>query len=135
MAEMTVEATIENIPVVTAFVEEHLEAVGCSFRVQTQIDIAIDELFGNIARYAYTPKTGPATVCIDTDERKRAVTITFIDSGIPFNPLAVEEPDVTLSAEEREIGGLGIFLVKKTMDDMTYEFKNGQNILRLKKVF
>ena len=96
MIELTVAATVENIGTVTDFVNEQLEALDCPMKAQMQIDIAIDELFGNIARYAYTPKTGPATVCIDTDERKRAVTITFIDSGIPFNPLAVEEPDVTI---------------------------------------
>jgi len=98
-----------------------------------QIDIAIDELFGNIAQYAYNPEVGPATVRVEVQEDPIAVIITFIDNGMPYDPLAKEDPDVTLSAEERGIGGLGIYMVKKTMDDVTYEYKNGQNILKIKK--
>ena len=131
--EMTVEATVENIPAVTDFVNAELEALGCSMKTQMQIDIAIDELFGNIAHYAYDPETGPATVRVEVEEDPMCVVITFIDHGKPFDPLSRENPDVTLSAEEREIGGLGVFLVKKTMDDVSYEYRNGQNILKIKK--
>ena len=63
------------------------------------------------------------------------MVITFIDNGIPYDPLAKVDPDVTLSLEERDVGGLGIYLVKKTMDDILYEYKDGQNILRIKKKF
>ncbi len=133
MKEMTIEATVDNIEVVTEFVNEELEAFGCPFKAQTQIDIAIDELFGNIALYAYDPETGPATVRVEVVEDPLAVIITFIDNGKPYDPLAAEDPDITLPVEERPIGGLGVFLVKKTMDDVTYEYKDGQNILRIRK--
>ena len=133
MNEMTIEALIDNIPAVTAFVDEKLEALDCPLRAQTQIDVAIDELFSNIAKYAYHPDTGPATVRVEVEKDPMAVVITFIDNGIPYDPLSHNDPDTTLSAEERSIGGLGIYLVKKTMDDITYEYKNGQNILKIKK--
>jgi anti-sigma regulatory factor (Ser/Thr protein kinase) len=102
-------------------------------KAQFQIDVAIDELFTNIATYAYGDSTGNVTVRLDTQEDPRAVLITFIDNGVPYNPLEQEEPDITLAAEDRPIGGLGIFVVKKTMDDMSYDYKDGQNILRIKK--
>ena len=133
MKELTVEAKIENIEAVTDFVNEQLEALDCPMKAQMQIDIAIDELFGNIAHYAYNPEIGKATVRVEVIEDPLAVTITFIDNGVPYDPLAKTDPDTTLSAEEREIGGLGIYMVKKSMDDITYEYKDGQNILAIKK--
>ena len=133
MKEMTIAATIENIEVVTDFVNEQLEALDCPMKAQMQIDIAIDELFGNIAHYAYNPDVGDATVRVEVIEAPLAVVITFIDKGVPYDPLAKDDPDITLSAEERAIGGLGIFMVKKTMDEITYEYKDGQNILAIKK--
>ncbi len=134
MEELTIEATIDNIPTVTEFVDKKLEEHNCPLKTQTQIDIVIDELFSNIANYAYDPETGPATVRVEVDESEpMAVYITFIDGGKPYDPLKQEDPDTTLSAEERSVGGLGIFLVKKTMDDITYEYKDGKNILRIKK--
>lgn len=133
MKEMTIPATVGNIEKVTAFVDEQLEQIDCPPKAQMQIDIAIDELFGNIARYAYNPDTGPATVRVEVTQSPISVVITFIDHGIPYDPLKTAEPDISLSAEERAIGGLGIFLVKKTMDEITYEYKNGQNILRIRK--
>lgn len=133
MREITVDASVENIEKVTAFVNEQLEELGCPMKVQMQIEIAIDELFGNIAHYAYYPKVGKATVLVEVEKDPLAVIITFMDGGIPYDPLKKADPDTTLSAEEREIGGLGIFLVKKSMDDIVYEYKNGQNILKIKK--
>ena len=133
MNKLTVEAMIENIPEVTAFVESKLEEIDCPPKIQNQIDIAIDELFSNIAKYAYTPDTGPATVKVEVEKDPLAVIITFIDHGQPYDPLTSENPNLSLPAEKREIGGLGIYLVKKTMDDIVYEYKNGQNILRIKK--
>ncbi len=132
--EITIEATLSNIGVVTDFVNLELEKLNCSLKIMTQIDIAIDELFSNIARYAYNPETGPATVRVEVEDDPAAVVITFIDHGIPYDPMAKEDPDITLSAEDRPIGGLGIFMVKKTMDSVTYEYKNGQNILHIKKL-
>lgn len=133
MKELTTEATIENIEKVTDFVNEQLEAVDCPMKAQMQIDIAIDELFGNIANYAYHPEVGSATVRVDVTKSPLAVIITFIDNGVPYDPLAKDDPDTTLSADERQIGGLGIFMVKKSMDQISYEYKDGQNILRIKK--
>ena len=133
MKELTVAATVENIETVTDFVNEQLESLDCPMKAQMQIDIAIDELFGNIAHYAYNPEIGKATVRVEVIEDPLAVVITFIDKGVPYDPLAKADPNTTLSAEEREIGGLGIFMVKKTMDEITYEYKDGQNILSIKK--
>ena len=133
MKELTIDATVENIERVTSFVDEQLEALGCPLKAQMQIDIAIHELFGNIAHYAYNPEVGPATVRVDVLQEPLSVVVTFIDNGVAYDPLAKEDPDVALSAEEREIGGLGIYMVKKSMDEISYEYKDGQNILRIKK--
>ena len=133
MKELTVKAAVENIGKVTEFVDGQLEEFGCPVKVQMQIDIAIDELFGNIAHYAYNPETGPATVQVEVRQEPLEVIITFIDNGIPYDPLAKGDPDITLSAEEREIGGLGIYMVKKSMDEISYEYKDGQNILKIRK--
>ncbi|MBP5307870.1 MAG: SpoIIE family protein phosphatase [Clostridia bacterium] len=131
--ELTVTATLENVEKVTDFVNEELEKYDCPPKAQMQIDVAIDELFGNIAHYAYDPDVGPATVRVEVEEDPLAVVITFIDKGKPFDPLAQSAPDLNSSAEERAVGGLGVFLVRKTMDEITYEYKNGQNILKIKK--
>ena len=133
MKELTIAATVENISVVTAFVEEQLEAVGCPMKAQMQINIAIDELFGNIAHYAYNPDEGEATVRVEVAEEPLSVIITFIDGGIPYDPLAAGDPDTSLPAEERDIGGLGIFMVKKSMDEIAYRYENGKNILTIRK--
>ena len=133
MKEMTVHATVENIPAVTEFVERQLEELNCSESAQMQINIAIDELFSNIAKYAYDTEEGYATVRVEVQEDPVAVVITFIDEGVPYDPLDQEDPDITLSAEEREIGGLGIYMVKKCMDEISYEYNDGRNILRIKK--
>ena len=133
MKELTLPATIENIETVIDFVNGQLEEIKCPLKAQMQIDIAIDELFGNIAHYAYNPETGPATVRVEVTEDPIAVVITFIDRGVPYDPLKKEDPDITLSAEERAIGGLGIFMVKMTLDEISYEYKDGKNILRIKK--
>ncbi len=133
MKEITLNATVDNVEKVTEFVNEQLERIGCPAKAIAQIDIAIDELFSNIAFYAYSPEVGPATVRVDVEEDPVSVTITFMDRGVPFNPLKKADPDTSLSAEERKIGGLGIFMVKKTMDAVDYEYLDGKNILRIKK--
>ena len=135
MKKVTLDATVDNIEKVTEFVNEQLEECGCPMKIQMQIDIAIDELFGNIAHYAYHPEVGPATVRVEVLKEQPAVVITFLDNGVPYDPLKKEDPDVTLSAQERTTGGLGIFLVKKSMDDILYEYKDGQNILKIRKNF
>lgn len=133
MKELTLDATVENIPVVTDFVNEQMDALGCSMKVQMQIDVAIDELFSNIARYAYNPDVGPATVRVELTEEPLSVVVTFVDNGVPYDPLKKGDPDTTLSAEEREIGGLGVYMVKKSMDAVAYEYKDGQNVLKITK--
>ncbi|MBP5245850.1 MAG: ATP-binding protein [Clostridiales bacterium] len=131
--ELDIEATPENLSEVQAFVEEKIEAEDCSPKAAMQIGVAVEEIFINIASYAYAPEKGKATVRIEVSNDPLAVSITFIDHGVPYDPLEKTDPDITLSAEEREIGGLGIFMTKKMMDDVKYEYKDGQNILTLKK--
>ena len=129
--ELTIEANMDCLDEMMAFVDGRLEENGCSPKIQMQIDVAVEEIFVNIANYAYSPDTGPATVRLDI--RDGIAVITFIDSGVPYDPLAKPDPDVTLSAEDRPIGGLGIFLVKKSMDSVSYNYESGKNVLRLKK--
>ncbi len=133
MKELTIKAAIENLPAVTAFLDEILEAADCSMKAQMQLDVAMDELFGNIARYAYAPGEGDATVRVSVDADARVAEVTLIDSGIPFNPLEASQPDTAASAEDRPIGGLGIFLVRKTMDDVSYVRDGDRNVLTLRK--
>ncbi len=132
--EITLDAKPENLTQAMAFVDDYLEQMNCGMKAQMQIDVAVEELFVNIASYAYQPGVGPATLRVEADENDpQTVAITFIDQGVPYNPLAKSDPDTTLSAEERQIGGLGIFMVKKSMDAMTYTYQNGCNILTIKK--
>ena len=135
MERLTVEATLENIDPVTDFVNEKLETLDCPMRAQMQIDVAIDELFSNIAHYAYNPETGPVDVCVEVEQEPLSVIITFIDGGTPYDPLAKADPDTTLSAEDRKIGGLGIYMVKKSMDELKYRYEDGKNILTVIKHF
>ena len=131
--ELTLEATLENLHKVTDFIDGILEELECPMKAQIQIDVAIDELFSNIARYAYRKGIGKATVRLEEERDPRAVRITFIDQGVPYNPLEQKDPDITLAAEDRPIGGLGVFVVKKTMDDVRYEHRDGKNILSILK--
>jgi anti-sigma regulatory factor (Ser/Thr protein kinase) len=98
-----------------------------------QIAVVIDELFANIAMYAYDGGKGEAIVGVDVSGEPQVVSITFKDRGKPFDPLAKEDPDVTLSVEERPIGGLGIFMVKKMMDEVIYRYEEGMNVLTVRK--
>ena len=133
MAEMTIAANTGNLDKVLAFVDAELEKLDCPLKTQMQIDLAVEELFVNIANYAYAPGKGDATLRLEPAAGDRGVAITFIDSGVPYDPLAKPDPDVSLSAEERKIGGLGIFMVKKSMDDMKYQYRDGQNVLTITK--
>ena len=133
MAELTVPATLENLEIVTGFIHERLKLAGCPAKLMTQVDLAVEEIYVNIARYAYHPEIGQATVRCAVGGNPLQVTIQFLDSGKPFDPLAKPDADTTLSAEERDIGGLGILMVKKSMDDVVYEYRDGCNILTLMK--
>ena len=133
--KIRVAATKENLETVTAFLDEILDEKDCPLKIRLQIDLALEEMYINIANYAYTPKTGEMELRVEFDEAERELTLVLIDSGIPYDPLAKKDPDVTLSAEKRKIGGLGIYLVKKTMDSMMYESRDGRNSVTMKKKF
>ena len=129
MKKRTLEASVENLQEVLSFVDEQLEAADCPMKTQMQIDIAVEEIFVNIANYAYAPGTGSAVIGVQVEDGR--AKITFCDSGIPYDPLSREDPDVTLPAEEREIGGLGIYMTKQIMDELRYEYRDGQNMLTM----
>lgn len=134
--QLKVEAKLEKLPEVLAFVNQSLEELGCTVTAQMQIEIAVEEVFVNVVTYAYengNEKSGIAEIHVAECEDPRSVSVAISDTGIPFDPLAKEDPDVTLSAEKREIGGLGIFMVKQSMDHVQYEYKEGRNILTFRK--
>ena len=133
MKKLEVAAAAENLDTVLEFLNEQLAEIGCSAAAQMQIELAVEEVFVNIASYAYYPETGAVTVQVETKPDRPEIAVTFIDSGVPYNPLEKADPDVTLSADEREIGGLGIFLTKKTMDHVVYEYRDGKNVLTIEK--
>lgn len=133
MKELVIEADKNNLPQVLGFVDEQLDEVDCPMATRTTIDIAVEELFVNIASYAYNPDIGIAVVQVTVHEEPLSVEITFIDHGVQYDPLAKDDPDTTLSLHQRKIGGLGIFMVKKSMDKVNYEYKDGKNILTIKK--
>ncbi|MBQ7247380.1 MAG: ATP-binding protein [Lachnospiraceae bacterium] len=135
MKELILEAKLDKIPELTAVIDTELEALDCPMKAQMQIDVAVDELYSNIARYAYPDGDGTVTVHLEAEESPASYSITFIDSGVPFDPLAQTEPDTSLDADSRPIGGLGILLVRRTMDEVTYCYKDGKNVLRIKKIF
>ncbi len=128
--KLNIAAKADNLQQVLDFVDGVLEEADCNIKVQMQIDVAVEEIFINIASYAYAPGEGDATVTISIIDGP-AACITFYDQGKPYDPLAKEDPDVTLSAEDRPIGGLGIFMTKRMMDDVSYEYSEGSNVLRL----
>ncbi|MCR5292630.1 MAG: ATP-binding protein [Eubacterium sp.] len=133
MNEIVIDANTDKLDEVIEFVDSHLEEYDCSMKTQMQIDIAVEEVFVNIAHYAYNTDIGKATIRVEISGDPIVIKITFLDNGTPYDPLAKEDPDVTLSAEDRKIGGLGIFMTKKSMDNIQYEYKNGQNILTIEK--
>ncbi len=132
---LEIEAVVDNLDEVLQFVEARLDEKGCPPNVKVQIDIAVEEIFVNIASYAYHPGKGPATIGAYVKDDPLSVELVFIDQGTPYDPLSKEDPDISLSADERGIGGLGIFMVKKSMDDVDYEYKDGKNILTIRKKF
>lgn len=131
MKKITVAAVIEQMDNIQNFISAELESVDCPVKVRTQISIAIDEIISNIVYYAYPDSSGNVEVSCDVSAEH--VTLIIEDSGIPYDPLEKDDPNVMLSAEERNIGGLGIFMVKKTMDEIYYEYKDEKNIITIKK--
>ncbi len=132
--EITVKADVANLPEVTAFVTERLETVPVERKLVLKIGMVIDELFTNVSNYGYGEEKGDLTVRVAIASDKSKVTLTFIDSGVPYDPLAKEDPNITRIKEGRKPGGLGIFMVKKTMDEMEYDYKNGHNIFTVSKM-
>ena len=133
MSEITVKADDSMLEAVQDFIHQQIEDLCTDMKLLMQIDLAVEEIFVNIAHYAYAPQTGEATITCNLNKETREMQIIFSDAGKPFNPLDRDEPDVTLPAEERGIGGLGIFLTKKYMDEVSYEYSGGKNNLTLKK--
>ena len=127
----TFEAKTEALSDVLGFVEEILEKHECPMKMQTAICEAIEEVFVNVARYAYKGGEGDVKFAIGFEDSSRTITFRMSDKGVPFDPLKKPDPDITLSAEEREIGGLGIFITKKTMDKVEYAYENGENVLTM----
>ena len=130
---LRIPAEVENLDQVLAFVGDHLDAANCPIGVRMQIEVAVEELFVNIAHYAYTPGHGDMELSVTVTDDPQEAVIELRDTGIPFDPLDRVDPDVTLSAEERNIGGLGIYLVKQSMDRMAYRRENGENILTIRR--
>ena len=128
---LRVPAKLEGMDVILAFVSYLLDINGCSTKTRTQLRIAIEELYVNVTLYAYPDGNGWAEIRGSIEDG--VATFTLIDSGRPFDPLAKEDPDTMLSGEDREIGGLGIFMVKNTMDEMEYEYRDGCNQLMMRK--
>lgn len=134
MKELDIPAQKENLSEVLKFIDVELEQLGCSMRLQTAIDVAVEEIFVNISSYAYDPEVGQATIRVDVSEDPLTIEIGFIDSGTPYDPLAKPDPNTKIPIRERKKGGLGIYMVKKSMDDISYEYKDGKNILTIKKM-
>ena len=133
--EITVSATDDNIYGAMLFIDNHLKNFNCNEKAQQHIDVSVEELFLNIFHYAYAPEIGKVTIKFEHKDNPNRAIITFIDSGKQYNPLSKPDQDTTLNAEERPIGGLGIYTVKNMMDDIHYEFKDGKNILTIEKIF
>ena len=133
MTNQTFPAKTDALPDVLSYVEQTLEQYDCPMKAQMAICVAIEEVFVNVAHYAYGEGEGDMTLGIGFDENDRTITFRMTDKGVPFDPLQKPDPDITLSAEDRDIGGLGIFIAKKTMDSITYAYENGENILTMTK--
>jgi anti-sigma regulatory factor (Ser/Thr protein kinase) len=131
--EFQIAAEIANLDEVLNFVDEQLESMECTPKARMQLDMAVEEMFVNIASYAYGGESGPAWIRMWFREEGKMAVVELIDRGVPYDPLAKEDPDVTLSLEKRAVGGLGIFMVKKSVDRMRYNYEDGCNIVTLEK--
>ena len=131
MTYKTFPAKTEALSDVLGFVEQMLDSFECPIKIQVALCVAIEEVFVNVAHYAYGEGEGNMSLGIGFDEESRTLTFRMSDKGVPFDPLKKPDPDITLSAEEREIGRLGIFITKKTMDTVAYAYENGENILTM----
>ena len=133
MKELTVIARVDQLDYVLQFINLELNEYGCPKKERMQIAIAVEEIYVNIAQYAYAPKVGTVIIRFWTEYEPMRFTIQFVDGGKPYNPLTKPDPDISLDAEKRGIGGLGVFIVKKNMDDVRYEYMNGKNVFTISK--
>ena len=131
MTNRIFKAKTESLSDVLGFVDLMLEKHECPMKLQTAICVAIEEVFVNVARYAYEDGEGDVSLEISFDKGSRDMRFVMRDRGVQFDPLVKPDPDITLSADDREIGGLGIFITKKTMDLVEYAYENGENILTM----
>jgi len=129
----TFPATLEGLSTATQFLQSALDGAGCSEKVKTSMMVAMDEIASNIVYYSGSSEFTIELLPIENPSRLK---LTFFDAGKPFDPLnEAAEPDVTLPLEKRDIGGLGLFMVKKMMDEVSYENVDGRNVLTLVKNF
>ena len=135
MKEVSLKSTLENVEVLTGIIDSELESVGCPTKAIMQVDVAIDEIFSNIVNYGYDCENEEIVIKYDVDPKDKSISITFVDSGKSYNPLDKDDPNISEDAETRKIGGLGIYIVKKTMDNMVYKYENNKNYLTIIKKF
>ena len=133
MSEFKVNAKVEELDNVNDFIDEKLSGLDVDSKIKTQIAIAVEEIFVNISNYSYEKSDGDVIIDVEVNEETLDLEISFIDEGIKFDPLNAENPDTTLTVDERNIGGLGIFMVKKLVDEVSYRYQDNKNILTLKK--
>lgn len=133
MTELKLAATLENLDQVQEFIGEQLTESGCPEKIRLQIEMAVEEIFVNIVTYAYAPEDGEVDITCSLTDSPIQIAIEFQDHGVPFDPLKQPEANTHQSAEEREIGGLGIFMTKQLMDNVAYRYEHGKNILTLRK--
>lgn len=131
--KITVPAELKQLAAVMTMINNRMSLLNCTQRTRMQIKVAVDEIFCNIARYAYDGEEGTITVQVEEEDTPPGLTIAFVDRGIPFNPLTAREPNLTAPAKKRPVGGLGLYIVKKTMDKVSYEYKDGYNVLTIQK--
>ena len=135
MPKKSFPADIGRLDDVIAFVEQELETLDCPAKDVASIDISLEEIFVNVAHYAYPSGVGEAEITLEPTAERNGVSISISDKGQEFNPLEKPDPDITLSAEERKIGGLGIYMTKKMMNSVVYERRDNTNILTMVKYF
>mgnify|MGYP002622144341 CR=1 FL=1 len=133
MQELVVEARLENLDKVNDFVNRAISEFDCSKKSVMQLGVIVEEIFVNIASYSYPEYVGEVTVRTEIQKDPLAVTLLFIDSGVKYNPLEKEDPNLELSVDERQIGGLGIYLVKNMVEKISYDYIDEKNILTLTK--
>ncbi len=131
--ELRLQASDDTLYTVLDAIEQQLDENNCPEVIKSIMLVAVEEIFVNIAHYAYGGKSGEAVINLDIEQNTKCCRVTFQDRGVPYNPLAKADPDITLSAEERQIGGLGIYMVKQSMDHVEYRYEDGCNILTIEK--